>query len=127
MAPQGDLGVVVMPALAPNLVLNLGRVFRPPFSAEDEIGLDFEELLEDQREALAGRFLQGEYSDLVVVQLEMSTVTLQGAIGHVVIQEGIVLWFRKVHFVRSKIEKLLEKDKDLILGQEGELTEVFEL
>ena len=55
MAPQGDLGVVVMPALAPNLVLNLGRVFRPPFTAENEIGPDFEELLEDQGETLAWR------------------------------------------------------------------------
>src|SRR6476660_6581682 len=99
MAPQRNLGVVVMPTLALNLFLNLGRVFRPPFGAENEIGLDFQELLKDQRKTLAGGFLQGEYPDPIVIYFEMPSVTLQGAIGHVVIEEGVVLGFGKVDFV----------------------------
>ena len=74
-----------------------------------------------------GGFLQGEYPDPIVIYLEMSSVALQGAIGHVVIKEGVVLRFGKVHFMGSEIEEPLEKYKDLILLEEGEPTQVFEL
>src|SRR5947208_2769616 len=102
-----------MPALALDLFLNLGRVFRAPFGAEDEIGLDFQELLKDQRKTLAGRFFESKDSHSIVIHLEMPPVALQGAIGHVVVQEGVVLASGKVHFVGSEIEQPLEKNKDL--------------
>src|SRR2546430_13272458 len=116
MAPQRDLGVVVMTALALDLLLNLRRFLRAPFGAEDEIGLDFEELLKDQRKTLAGRLFQSQHPDPVVIHLEMPPVALEGTIGHVVVQEDIVLASGEVHFVGSKIKQPLEKDKDLVLG-----------
>src|SRR5947209_1644046 len=116
MAPQRDLGVVVMPPLALDLFLNLRRLLRAPFGAEDEIGLDFEELLENQGKTLAGGLFQSQYPDPVVIHLDMPPVALQGAIGHVVVQEGVVLASGKVHFVGSKIKQPLKKDKNLVLG-----------
>src|SRR2546429_4962911 len=116
MAPQRDLGVVVMTTLALDLLLNLRRLLRAPFGAEDEIGLDFEELAKDQRKTLAGGLFQGEHPDPVVIHLEMPAVALQSAIGHVVIQERVVLALGKVHFVGSEIKQPLEKYKDLVLG-----------
>jgi hypothetical protein len=53
MAPQRNLGVVVMPAFALDLLLNLGGLLWAPLGAEDEIGLDFQEFLKDQRKSLA--------------------------------------------------------------------------
>src|SRR5439155_7420534 len=116
MTPERDLGVVVMTALALDLLLNFRRLLRAPFGAEDEIGLDFEELLKDQRKTLAGGLFQGEHPDPVVIHLEMPAVALQSTIGHVVVQEGVMLRFGKVYFVGSKIEQPLEKDNNLVLG-----------
>ncbi len=56
-----------MPPSALNLLLDFAVAGGMPLCADNEAGLDFQKLLEDQRKALAGWFLQSEHFDEVIV------------------------------------------------------------
>src|SRR2546430_6512518 len=98
-----------------------------PFSTDNEVSVDFQELLEDQWKALAGGFFQREHLDEGVIQQEVSAVAFKGAVRKIIIEEGIVLAAGEVHFVRSKVQEPLQNTKGLVLVQKSQLAKVAEL
>ncbi len=71
--------------------IDLGIVCQPPFRANKEVGLNQQELSEDEGEALIGRFLERDQPDPVFVHLQVENYIsfhnderLHSALGYVV-------------------------------------------
>jgi len=103
VAEDRHLGVMVVPPVALNAPLDFAIVDGMPFRADNEVGFDFQELLEDQGKALAGRFFQRENLDENVVQQKVPAMAFQGVVGKIIIKEGVVLAPGEVDLVRREV------------------------
>src|ERR1700730_2673007 len=68
LAENRSLRIVEVPALSLDCAPRLAGILLLPFRDDKIVGVNFKEALEDQREALGGRLLQGENLDVVVVK-----------------------------------------------------------
>ena len=68
----------------------LVRTFFPPFRGNKKVRTHSEQFLEDQREALRGRFFQCQHFDVIVVYPEKTAMALQMGFTQVVVQKRVV-------------------------------------
>ena len=92
-----------MAALGIDRAAGFCRIFFFPFRHDVIVGLNFQESLEDQREALGGGLLEREDLDVVIVQAQMSAVAFEVRFAEVVIEEGIVLELCEFDLVRGEL------------------------
>ena len=87
------LGVVEVAALGLNQPPRLARILLLPFGDDVVVGFDFEQALEDQREALRGWLFQRQNLDVIIVEAQMPPVAFKVRFAEVVVEEGVVLEF----------------------------------
>src|SRR5438270_14034596 len=97
-----------MAAAGVNASACLRCVLPLPFGRYKEVTLDFEELLEEQRETLRRGLFQGEYLDVVVVQAQKSTMAFEMRFAEIEVEKGVVLEFREFELLRCEVEDFLQ-------------------
>ena len=120
LAEERALGVVEMPALGLDRAPRLARILLFPFVNDVIIRFDFEQTLEDQREALGGRLLERQNLDVVVVQAQIPAMAFEMRLAEVVVEKRVVFEFGVFEFVRREVEGLLEDAERLVLYRAGE-------
>ncbi len=67
----------------------LGRVLLLPLTANEIVGFDFEEPLEDQGKGLRGRVFERQHLHVIVVNAKKSSVALDVGFAEVIVQECV--------------------------------------
>ena len=111
---EGTLGVVKVTAFGLKDPAHFAGVFLLPLGNDVVVRLHFEQAFEDEREALRGRLLQSQNFHEVVVDAEISAVTLHGGFRQVIIEKGIVFELRELELVGVEVERSLENAKSLV-------------
>ncbi len=92
-----------MAAAGVNPPARLRRVLPLPFGRYKEVTLDFEELLEEQRETLRRGLFQREHLDVVVVQAQKSTMAFEMRLAEIEVEKGVVFEFREVELLGCEV------------------------
>src|SRR5581483_979557 len=114
IADEGPLGVVEVPPTRMNSATRLVGLFLFPLADDEEIGLDLQQLLEDQREALCGWLLQGENLRIEIVHAKKPTMAFEVGFAEVVVEKSILLECCELQLLRRKIQDLLQNSKGLL-------------
>ena len=74
-----------------NPAAGLVRILLLPFRNDKEISLDFQKLLENQREALGGRLFERQHPDVVVIHAKKSAMAFDVGLREVVVEKRVML------------------------------------
>src|SRR5579883_3005982 len=111
MAHQRPLGIVEVPAAGMDQAATLiGRLFLP-FGHDVIIGFNFEEPLENQREGLGGRFLEGQNLHEMIAQPQMPAMAFEVGLAQVPVKKRIVLEASGFELAGSKFRMRLKTRK----------------
>src|SRR5581483_412762 len=105
----------------------LVRLLPLPLGDDEEIGLDLQQLLENQWEALCGWFFQREDFRVEVIQPKKPAMAFEVGLTKVIVEERFVLEFRELQFVRSEIQDLLQNSKCPLPAKKLDGQEVVDL
>src|ERR1700693_3381646 len=97
-----------MAALGLDCSPHCSRVFLFPLGHDMEVGLDFEQSLKDQWEALRGGFLQRQHLHVIVVEAQKAAVAFEMVFTEVVAKKCVVFQTSHSNLLRIKVECLLE-------------------
>src|ERR1700687_2644126 len=97
-----------MAAFGLNRSPHRSRVFLLPLGHDVVVGLDFEQALKNQREALRGWFLQSQNLYVIVVEAKEAAMAFEMGFAEVVVEKCVVFQTGKRKLVRGKIEGLLK-------------------
>src|SRR5580692_1401330 len=94
------------------------RVFLFPLGHDMEVGLDFEQSLKDQWEALCGGLLQRQDFDVIIVEPKESAMAFQMGFAEVIVQKGVVFQAGERNLLWIEIESLLEDAECFLLVEQ---------
>ena len=97
----------------------LAGIFLFPFGDDVIVGFNFEQALEDEREALGGRFLERQNLDVVIVQPQMPAVAFEMRLAEVVVEESVVFELGEFELVRGEVERLLENAERFVFVEQA--------
>src|SRR5579883_1037014 len=127
MAHQRPLGIVEVPAAGMDQAATLiGRLFLP-FGHDVIIGFNFEEPLENQREGLGGRFLEGQNLHEMIAQPQMPAMAFEVGLAQVPVKKRIVLEASGFELAGIEVQDALEDSKGLLLPEDFGRAEVANL
>src|ERR1700675_4713025 len=97
-----------MAALGLDRSPHCSRVFFFPLGHDVEGGLDFEQSLKDQWEALRGWFLERQHLHVIIVEAKESTMAFEMGFAEVIVQKSVIFQAGERNLLRIEIESLLE-------------------
>ena len=110
-----------------NRFASLARILFLPFRDDVEVGLHFEKILEDEREALSRGFLESQNLNVVVVEPQMPAMTFQVRFAKVVVEKRVVLEPCELEFVGREIQRSLKNAESVLFSEEFDLDEIADL
>src|SRR5260221_9352757 len=116
-----------VPSARVNPAARFVRLFLPPFRYDKEISLDFQELLENQREALGGRFFEGQHPDVVVIEAKKSAMAFDVGLRQVVVEKRVMLQSGRLDLDRREVQELFQEPECLVLVEQLDREEVIDL
>src|SRR6202162_1707232 len=94
------------------------RVFLFPFGHHMEVGLDFEQSLKDQREALRGGFLERQHLHVIIVEAKESAMAFEMGFAEVIVQKSVIFQAGERNLLRIEIKSLLEDAECFLLVEQ---------
>src|SRR5580704_16874779 len=94
------------------------RVFLFPLGNDMEVGLDFEQSLKDQWEALRGGFLERQHFHVIIVEAKESAMAFEMGFAEVIVQKSVVFQAGERNLLWIEIESLLEDAKCFLLVEQ---------
>src|SRR5258708_12820218 len=98
-----------------NPAARLVRLLLLPFGYDKEISLDFQEFLENQREALGGRFFERQHPDVVVIHAKKSAMAFDVGLREVVVEKRVMLQPGGFALTRRTVQQFFQEPKCLSL------------
>src|ERR1700674_5517678 len=84
------------------------RVFPFPLGHDMEVGLDFEQSLEDQWEALGGGFLERQHLHVIIVEAKEAAVAFEMGFAEVIVQKSVIFQSSQRNLLWIEMRSLLE-------------------
>src|ERR1700733_1900730 len=94
------------------------RVLLFPLGHDMEVGLDFEQSLEDQWEALRGRFLERQHLHVIFVETKESAMAFEMGFAEVIVQKSVIFQSSQRNLLWIEIESLLENAECFLLVEQ---------
>src|ERR1700730_5975575 len=91
------------------------RVFLFPLGHDMEVGLDFEQSLKDQREALRGGLFQRQDLDVIIVEAKESAMAFEMGFAEVIVQKSVIFQAGERNFLRIGNKSLLAEAECFLL------------
>src|ERR1700688_478357 len=113
-----------MAALGLDRSPHCSRVFLFPLGHDMEVGLDFEQSLKDQREALRGGFLERQHLHVMIVEAKESTMAFEMGFAEVIVQESVIFQAGERNLLWIEIESLLEDAECFLLVEQSHGQEI---
>src|SRR5450755_4016139 len=104
-----------VPSARMNPAAGLVRLLLLPFRNDEEISLDFQEFLENQWEALGGRFFERQHPDVVVIDAKKSAMAFEVGLREVVVKKCVMLQMAGFDLARREVQELFQKPECLVL------------
>src|SRR5216683_397851 len=116
-----------VPSARVNPAARLVRLLLLPFGYDKEISLNFQELLENQREALGGRFFERQHPDVVVIDAKKSAMAFDVGLREVVVEKRVMLQPAGFDLERREVQELFQEPECLVLVEQLNGEEVIDL
>src|SRR5260370_24615847 len=127
LAEERSFRIVEVPAFGLDRAAGLAGILLLPFRHHKIVGFNFEEPLEDQREALRGGFLQRKNLDVVVVESQVSPVALEKRVAELSVEESVVPEPGESDLQRRKVQCSIEDAERLLLVEQAQWQAVTDL
>src|SRR5258707_14643517 len=127
LADERVLRIVKVPAFGLYYPPGFARIFFLPFGHNVVVGVDFEQVFEDQRKTLRGWFFERQNPHVMVVNAEVPSVAFEMGFAEVVIEKGVVFEPGRFDLLRGKVESLLENAERFLFIEQTDRQKIADL